>query len=76
MKHSRRDGSFTLCTGPGMGTEPGTMGLCILLYTVHTTQGQGQGMGMGTIGFHTHFPVPGPSPGPVPVPVPGPMQCE
>ena len=58
------------CTGPGTGMRPGTglgtMGLCILLCTVHTTQGQG--MGMGTIGFHTHFPVPGP--------VPGAVQCE
>ena len=58
------------CTGPGMGT----MGLCILLCSVHTTQGQGQGMGTGTIGFHTHFLIPGPVP--VPIPVPGPVQCE
>ena len=56
------------CTRPGTG--PGTMALCILLRTVHTTQGQG--MGTGTIGFHTHFPIPGPGPGPVP----GPVQCE
>ena len=44
----------------------GTMALCILLCTVHTTQEQGQGTGTGTIGFHTYFPVP----------VPGPIQCE
>ena len=42
------------------------MGFCIMLYTVHTTQGQGQ----VTIVFYcTH-------PGPGPCPVPGPVQCE
>ena len=54
------------CMGPGTVM----IGLCILLCTVHTTQGQGTGM--GTIEFHTHFPVPGPIPGPGPCPV----QCE
>ena len=51
------------CAGPGTGPGLGTMGLCILLHTVHTTQGQGQGQGTGTgtIGFHTHFSIPGPS---------------
>ena len=61
MAHSR-------CTGPGMGTVqgtgPGTMGLCILLCTVHTTQGPGTET--VTIGFHTHFPIPVPVPGPGP----------
>ena len=48
------------CTGTG--TEQGTMGLYVMLYTVHTTprQGQGTGTGLGTSGLHTHFPVPGP----------------
>ena len=66
------------CMGPGTGTRLGTMALCILLCTVHTTQGQGQETEMGTIGFHTHFPIPfpSPSPGPSPGPVPGPVQCE
>ena len=66
------------CTGPGPETGPGTMGLCILLCSVHTTQGHGQGQRQGigtrTIGFHTHFPIP--SLGPSYVPVPGPVQCE
>ena len=67
------------CTGPGTGTGermgPETMGLYIILCTVHTSlrQEQGTGQGMGTIGFHTHFPVPGPVP--CPVPVLGPVQC-
>ena len=68
------------CMGPGPGTEPGMMGLYIMLCTVHTTQGQGQGTGMGTgtNGLYTHFPIPGPVPGPLPIPcpVPSPVQCE
>ena len=49
------------CTGPGTGTGQGqgqalgTMGLYIMLCTVHTTQGQGQGQGQATDGFQTHF---------------------
>ena len=41
------------CPGPG----PGTMGLNIMLCTVHTTQGPGQGPGPGpgSDGFATHF---------------------
>ena len=65
--------AHSLCTGPGLGTGLGVMGLCILLCTVHTTQGQGQEMGTGTIGFHTHFAVPGP--GPVPCSVNEPLVC-
>ena len=68
------------CTGPGLGMGqgmgPGTMGLYIMLCTVHTTLRQGQEMGqrIGTIGFYMHYPVP--SPVPCPIPIPGPVQCE
>ena len=43
--------------GPGPGPGPGTMGLNIMLCTVHTTQGPGQGPGPGpgSVGFATHF---------------------
>ena len=53
------------CTGTGLGT----MGLYIMLLTVHTTPkpGTGLGMGLGTNGLHTHFPIP--------VLVPGIGQC-
>ena len=44
------------------------MGFCIMLYTVHITQGQGQGR--LTIVFYCTHPRPGPCP------VPGPVQCE
>ena len=42
MAHAHR-------TGPGQGQRPrlgpGTMGFCITLCIVHTTQGKGQGQG-------------------------------
>ena len=44
------------------------MGFCIMLYTVHTTQGQRQGQ--VTIVFYCT------RPGPDPCPVPCPVQCE
>ena len=58
------------CTGPGMGTGPGTMGFYTMPCTVHTTlrPGTGQGMGMGTNGYHTDLPIP--------CHVPCPVQCE
>ena len=62
--------------GTGQGMVLGTMGLYIMLCTVHTTQGQGQGT--GTDGSKPISP-PGPVPGnrfllyPVPFPM---LQCE
>ena len=44
------------------------MGFCIMLYTVHTTQGEEQGQ--ETIVFYCT------PPGPGPCPVPGPVQFE
>ena len=44
------------------------MGFCIMLYTVHTTQGEGQ-VHVTIVFYCTH-------PGPGPCPSPGPVQCE
>ena len=53
------------CTGPtqGRGSGPGNDGLCIMLCTVHTTQGQEQEQETNVF-YHTH-----------PVPSPSPVQC-
>ena len=48
------NGSFTL-HGTRTGTRMEMMDFCIMLCTVHTTQGQTQGTGPGTNGFQTHF---------------------
>ena len=49
----------THSTGPGMGTGMGTglgtMGLNIMLCTVHTTPRLGMEMGQGSDRLHTHF---------------------
>ena len=57
------------CTGPGPGLRLGTMGFCIMLCTVPTTQVQGQGQ--GTIVFYCSHPGPCPSP----CRDPSPVQC-